>query len=270
MASCRRSASRATSLRLRPVRLARRASWRFRSGSKRIVRAELFMSDNVIQAAPPNKRLKLMGDDRFKGNGVLCPWRARADVHHPYAGERVARSLSAIRWAAPSKTWCLTRSCGGRRSRSASDHPMQTTPEAAMKHTWTLGAVSVALALTTAVVFAQREQGTGVIFARSRSAKFSPLVPGVSRYVAWGDTLTGPLGGVGVGCPTSACSRRAMIALGEAECCALAGTDCRPTPLRRRTGRPQLKRDQFGGAAAWSVRTRCPSRRFLHGGYTNV
>jgi len=37
-----------------------------------------------------------------------------------------------------------------------------------------------------------------------------------------------------------------MIALGEAECCALAGTDCRPTPLRRRTGRPQLKRDPLG------------------------
>ncbi len=34
--------------------------------------------------------------------------------------------------------------------------------------------------------------------------------------------------------------------------------------------RPQLKRDPLGGAAAWSVRTRCPSRRFLHGGYTNV
>jgi len=64
-----------------------------------------------------------------------------------------------------------------------------------MKRTWTLGAVSVALALTTAVVFAQREQGTGVIFARSRSAKFAPLVPGVSSYVAWGDTLTGPFGG---------------------------------------------------------------------------
>ncbi len=23
----------------------------------------------------PNKRLKLTGGDRFKGNGVLCPWR---------------------------------------------------------------------------------------------------------------------------------------------------------------------------------------------------
>src|SRR5947199_3232688 len=63
-----------------------------------------------------------------------------------------------------------------------------------MKRTWTLGAVSVALALTTAVVFAQREQGTGVIFARSRSAKFAPLVPGVAGYVAWGETLTGPFG----------------------------------------------------------------------------
>ncbi len=32
----------------------------------------------------------------------------------------------------------------------------------------------------------------------------------------------------------------------EAEGCALAGTDYRPTPLRRRAGRPQLKRDPLG------------------------
>src|SRR5437016_14607743 len=45
---------------------------------------------------PPNKRLKLAGDDRFKGNGVLCPWRATDFVPHPCARERVARSLSEI------------------------------------------------------------------------------------------------------------------------------------------------------------------------------
>jgi len=39
-----------------------------------------------------------------------------------------------------------------------------------------------------------------------------------------------------------------VIALVETECCALAGTDCRPPPLRRRAGRPQLKRDPLGGA----------------------
>jgi hypothetical protein len=44
-----------------------------------------------------NKRLKLPGGDRFKGNGVLAPWRARTCVPHPCAGARVARSLSAIR-----------------------------------------------------------------------------------------------------------------------------------------------------------------------------
>ena len=37
-----------------------------------------------------------------------------------------------------------------------------------------------------------------------------------------------------------------MIALRESECCALAGTDCRPLLLRRRAGRPQLKRDPLG------------------------
>jgi len=37
-----------------------------------------------------------------------------------------------------------------------------------------------------------------------------------------------------------------VIALREAECCALAGTDCRPPALRRRASRPQLKRDPLG------------------------
>ena len=33
------------------------------------------------------------------------------------------------------------------------------------------------------------------------------------------------------------------------ECCALAGTDYRPTTLRQRASRPQLKRDPLGRAA---------------------
>jgi len=50
-----------------------------------------------IMSLLPNKRLKLAGDDRSKGSGVLCPWRGTDFVPHPCAGERVARSLSAIR-----------------------------------------------------------------------------------------------------------------------------------------------------------------------------
>ena len=46
---------------------------------------------------PPNKRLKLAGGDRFRGSGVLCPWRGTDFVPRPCAGGRVARSLSAIR-----------------------------------------------------------------------------------------------------------------------------------------------------------------------------
>ena len=48
-------------------------------------------------ALPPNKRLKLAGGDRFKGTGVLYPWRARTVVQHPCASGHCARSLSAIR-----------------------------------------------------------------------------------------------------------------------------------------------------------------------------
>src|SRR5438105_14933042 len=64
-----------------------------------------------------------------------------------------------------------------------------------MKRAWTLAAVVVAVALTTAVVFAGQEQSSGVIFANSRTVKYSPLVPGVSSSVVWGDTATGPFGG---------------------------------------------------------------------------
>jgi len=64
-----------------------------------------------------------------------------------------------------------------------------------MKRAWTLAAAVVAVAVTTAVVFADQDQSSGVIFARSRTAKYSPLVPGVSSYVAWGDTAKGPFGG---------------------------------------------------------------------------
>jgi len=48
-------------------------------------------------AALPNKRVKLAGGGRFKGSGVLCPWRGTDFVPHPCAVGRVARSLRAIR-----------------------------------------------------------------------------------------------------------------------------------------------------------------------------
>ncbi len=48
-------------------------------------------------AGLPNMRLKLSGGERFKGTGVLAPWRARTDVQHSCAGEPVARSLTAFR-----------------------------------------------------------------------------------------------------------------------------------------------------------------------------
>ena len=64
-----------------------------------------------------------------------------------------------------------------------------------MKRALMLAAVAVTVALTTAAMFGRQEGGGGVIFARSRTVKYSPLVPGVSSYVAWGDTAKGPFGG---------------------------------------------------------------------------
>src|SRR5437588_3251023 len=49
---------------------------------------------------PPNKRLTLTGGDRLSGIGVCLPWRAPTVVDYFCAGEQVARSLKAIRWAA--------------------------------------------------------------------------------------------------------------------------------------------------------------------------
>src|SRR5437762_14183534 len=43
----------------------------------------------------PNKRLKLTGGDRFKGSGVLCPWRGTDFVQRPCAGGRVASGRGA-------------------------------------------------------------------------------------------------------------------------------------------------------------------------------
>ena len=45
----------------------------------------------------PNKRLKLAGGDRSKGNGVLCAGAHELSFNYTAFGERVARSLSAIR-----------------------------------------------------------------------------------------------------------------------------------------------------------------------------
>ncbi len=51
----------------------------------------------VNGSAPPNMRLQLVGGDRFRGSGVIVPWRAQTVVQHACAGGRYARSLSAIR-----------------------------------------------------------------------------------------------------------------------------------------------------------------------------
>jgi len=44
-----------------------------------------------------NKRLKLTGGDRFKGNGVLCAGAHELSFNDTACSGRFARSLSAIR-----------------------------------------------------------------------------------------------------------------------------------------------------------------------------
>jgi hypothetical protein len=45
----------------------------------------------------PNRRLKLPGGDRIKGNGVLCAAAHELSFNDTARDGRVARSLSAIR-----------------------------------------------------------------------------------------------------------------------------------------------------------------------------
>ncbi len=49
----------------------------------------------------PNMRLKLSGGDRFTGSGVLCAGAHELSFNYTAPCGRVARSLSAIRSAAP-------------------------------------------------------------------------------------------------------------------------------------------------------------------------
>jgi len=51
----------------------------------------------MLSGALPNKRLKLAGADRSKGNGVLCAGAHELSFNNAALGGRVARSLSAIR-----------------------------------------------------------------------------------------------------------------------------------------------------------------------------
>ncbi len=50
-----------------------------------------------MKLSPPNKRLKLTGALVLKEAVVSCPGGHGTFVHRSCAGERVARSLSAVR-----------------------------------------------------------------------------------------------------------------------------------------------------------------------------
>src|SRR5207248_11661964 len=59
--------------------------------------SDLYQSGRSGREGAAYQGLEAGGRDRLKGSGVLCRWRSTAIVRHPCAGERVARSLSAIR-----------------------------------------------------------------------------------------------------------------------------------------------------------------------------
>jgi len=52
-----------------------------------------------VGSGPSNKRLKLAGGDRLRGSGVLCADAHELSFNDTAPGGRVARSLSASRYA---------------------------------------------------------------------------------------------------------------------------------------------------------------------------
>ena len=95
-ASCRRSASRTMSLRVRPLRLAARSSCFSRSGSSRIVTAEVFMYDNVLQRAPPKQAIAAAAESirlaRFACGehiGRAAEWRDVRPPDHTSGSEHI-------------------------------------------------------------------------------------------------------------------------------------------------------------------------------------
>ena len=83
-------------------------------------------------AERPNKRLKLTGGDRFKGTGVLCPWRGTDFVPRPCACGRSRPQLKR------DPLGCT------RPSAMAQDPPMRTiTPNIRWGLTWALWIATV-------------------------------------------------------------------------------------------------------------------------------
>ena len=74
---------------------ARRSGFRMRKRSTHRRRGSLPGDRDAMPL--PNKRLKLSGGDRSKGNGVLCAGAHELSFSYTAPCERVARSLSAIR-----------------------------------------------------------------------------------------------------------------------------------------------------------------------------
>src|SRR2546426_9368117 len=144
---------------------------------------------------------------RRSGTGRALPWITNGSSgtttsscdRSVWPTEHGSSQVSRTPLGSPSKNWCRPRRDDTYAPELAAHLSMITATNqllgGQMKRAWTLAAVAVAVGLTTAVVFADQEQSSGVIFARSRTVKYSPLVPGVSSSVAWGDTAKGPFGG---------------------------------------------------------------------------
>src|SRR6266566_2730063 len=79
------------------------------------------LQSRLSDRLPPNKRLKLAGGDRFKGSGVLCPWRGtdcrplplrrragRPQLKRDPLGSTLMDSSVQQQWQSPQQRWRLT------------------------------------------------------------------------------------------------------------------------------------------------------------------
>ena len=74
-------------------------TWRADPSTVLLTAAQLVLERHARAGGPPlpNKRLKLSGGDRSKGNGVVCAGAHKLSFKDAAPGRRVARRLSAIR-----------------------------------------------------------------------------------------------------------------------------------------------------------------------------
>src|SRR3989442_13366438 len=109
---------------------------------------------------------------------------APVSSRYRYAPRKTTTNTSAV-------CVCIPASNPGRNFVNPPNGPLTVSPQATELETPGTSGEHL-----TARERAKHDHGSGVISARSRADKYSPLVPGASSSLAWVDTVKVPFGGL--------------------------------------------------------------------------